>query len=190
MLYIIRHGKTDWNKLKKIQGRSDIPLNEEGRKMAEEAREEYKDIHFDVCYCSPMIRARETAEILLKGRDIPIIFDERLVEMGFGIYEGIQESFQIPDCPVNVFFWTPEKYTTPVEGGESLDELFARTGAFLNECVYPKLKEGKDVLIVGHGAMNSSIVCQVKNRPVSEFWAEGIPNCKLQTLIDTANRTN
>ena len=45
MLYIIRHGKTDWNKLKKIQGRSDIPLNEEGRKMAEEAREEgFNDI--------------------------------------------------------------------------------------------------------------------------------------------------
>ena len=188
MLYIMRHGKTDWNKRHKIQGRTDIPLNDEGRKMAEEAREEYKGIHFDVCYCSPMIRARETAEIFLKGRDIPIIFDERLVEMGFGIYEGIEESFSIPDCPINVFFFHPEQYTTPVEGGESVDELFARTGEFLKVCVYPKIEEGKDVLIVGHGAMNLSIVCQVKNRPLSEFWAEGIPNCKLQTLIDTTDR--
>ena len=185
----MRHGKTDWNNLKKIQGRTDIPLNEEGRKMAEEAREEYKDVHFDVCYCSPLIRAKETAEILLRDRDVPILFDDRLKEMSFGIYEGIQESFSIPDCPINVFFWHPEEYTTPVEGGESVDELFARTGEFLKECVYPKIKEGKDVLIVAHGATNSCIVCQVKNRERKDFWADGIPNCKIQTLIDTSDKT-
>lgn len=188
MLYIIRHGKTDWNNLHKIQGRTDIPLNEEGRKMAAEAAEEYKDVHFDVCYCSPMIRARETAEILLAGRDVPIIFDERLVEMGFGIYEGIENSFSIPDCPINAMFWTPELYNTPVEGGESMDELFERTGEFLRELALPQVKEGKDVLIVGHGATNSCIVCQVKNRQRKDFWAEGIPNCKLQTLIDTSGK--
>ena len=65
MLYIIRHGKTDWNVRHKMQGRTDIPLNEEGRQMAEAAREEYRDVHFDICFCSPLIRARETAEILL-----------------------------------------------------------------------------------------------------------------------------
>lgn len=81
MLYIMRHGRTDWNERHKLQGRTDIPLNANGRQMAEKAREEYADVHFDVCYCSPLIRARETAEIVLRGRDIPIIPDERLVEM-------------------------------------------------------------------------------------------------------------
>ena len=184
MLYIMRHGKTDWNNEHRIQGRTDIPLNDEGRKMAAEAAEEYKDVHFDVCYCSTLVRARETAELLLKGRDVPIIYDERLVEMSFGIYEGTANSFSIPDCPINVFFWTPERYTTPVEGGESVDELFARTGAFLNEVALPLVKEGKDVLIVAHGATNSCITCQVKGRERKDFWAEGIPNCKLQTLIE------
>ena len=51
MLYIMRHGKTDWNAMRKLQGRTDIPLNEEGRQMAEHARTEYADIHFDICYC-------------------------------------------------------------------------------------------------------------------------------------------
>lgn len=83
MLYIIRHGKTEWNAKRKLQGRTDIPLNDEGRLMAEKARDEYKDIHFDVCYCSPLIRAKETAEILMKGRNIPIITDDRLMEMCF-----------------------------------------------------------------------------------------------------------
>ena len=128
----MRHGKTDWNVLHKLQGRTDIPLNEEGRRMAEAAREQYKEINFDVCYCSSLIRARETAQIFLKGRDIPIICDDRLMEMSFGVYEGTENSFQIPDCPVNVLFKDPANYK-PVEGGESFEELFARTGEFLKE---------------------------------------------------------
>jgi len=182
MLYIIRHGKTDWNTLHKLQGRTDVPLNEEGRQMAEAARNEYWNIHFDVCFCSPLIRARETAEILLRGRDIPILTDGRLAEMSFGSYEGQENSFEIPDCPINVLFFSPEKYTSPPGGAESLDSLFARTGAFLQEKVDPLLKEGKDVLIVGHGAMNSSIVCRVRNLPRAQFWSAGIENCKLMKL--------
>ncbi|MGN0318517.1 MAG: histidine phosphatase family protein [Lachnospira sp.] len=183
MLYIMRHGKTDWNERKKLQGRTDIPLNEEGMAMAKAAADEYKDIHFDVCYCSPLKRAQQTAGLVLEGRNIPIITDDRLVEMSFGEYEGIENSFAIPDCPINVFFRNPEKYTTPVEGAESMDEMFKRTGEFLSQVVYPDLEQGKDILIVGHGAMNSSIVCQVKNLPLEKFWSEGIKNCKLMRLL-------
>ncbi|HQM01564.1 MAG TPA: histidine phosphatase family protein [Ruminococcus flavefaciens] len=183
MLYIMRHGRTDWNDLHKMQGRTDIPLNDCGREMAEKAREEYKDVNFDICYCSPLSRARETAEILLKDRDIPIIYDDRLLEMSFGIYEGTANSFKIPGCPINVLFQTPEKYTVPVEGGESFDELFARTGDFLRNSAEPLVNEGKDVLIIGHGAMNSSIVCQVMGLPIEKFWSQGIENCKLMKLM-------
>ncbi len=183
MLYIIRHGKTDWNVLHKLQGRTDIPLNEEGRQMAEEAREAYRNVHFDICFCSPLIRARETAEILLRDRNIPILTDDRLAEMCFGSYEGIENSFQIPDCPINVLFQAPEKYTDPPGGAESLDDLFARTGAFLRERVEPLLKESRDVLIVGHGAMNSSIISQIRHFPREQFWSAGIENCKLMKLL-------
>ncbi len=74
MLYIMRHGRTDWNDAYKLQGRTDIPLNDAGRRMAQEAAQCYREVSFDVCFCSPLIRARETAEIFLKGRDIPILF--------------------------------------------------------------------------------------------------------------------
>lgn len=181
-LYIMRHGRTDWNVLKKLQGRTDIPLNEEGRAMAENAREEYKNVHFDICYCSPLVRARETAQIVLRGRNIPIIFDDRLIEMSFGIYEGVENAYKNPDCPMINFFSAPENYV-PGKGGESFAELFARTGNFLHEVVEPKLAEGKDVLIVGHGAMNSSIICQVKKIPLANFWDAGIENCKLKKLL-------
>ncbi len=184
MIYIMRHGRTDWNATHKLQGRTDIPLNEEGREMARNAHEEYKDVRFDVCYCSPLSRARETAETVLEGRNVPIITDDRLAEMSFGIYEGIQDSFSIPDCPTNVLFFHPEQYITPVPEGESLAELIARTGEFLRDVALPLHKEGKAVLIVAHGGVNSSLWVQAKNIPIKDFWAEGIEQCKLKVLVE------
>ena len=183
MLYIMRHGRTDWNDRHKLQCRTDIPLNAEGRRMAENAAEEYRSVPLDVCWCSPLIRARETAEILLRGRDVPILTDDRLLELSFGSYEGLENSFSIPDCPVNVIFQAPEKYTASVGGAETFDELFARTGAFLREVIDPLMKEGKDVLIVGHGVMNLSIISQVRNLPRKDFWSTGIENCKMIRLL-------
>lgn len=183
MLYIMRHGRTDWNVRHKLQGRTDIPLNEEGRRMAEKAREEYRDVPLDICYSSPLVRARETAEIVLGGRGIPILTDDRLREMSFGEYEGTENSFSIPECPINVVFQKPEAYTQSVGGAETFDELFARTGEFLTEVIDPLMAWGKNVLIVGHGAMNLSIIGRIREIPISEFWSPGIENCKMIRLI-------
>lgn len=143
----------------------------------------YRDTHIDVCYCSPLIRAVETAEIVLRGREIPIITDVRLEEMGFGICEGTTDFQDNPDNPTYPLFAAPETYTTPVEGGESLEDLYARTGAFLKEVVEPGLRQGKDILIVGHGVMNASIVCQIKDIPVKDFWSVKMKNAELVRLL-------
>ena len=183
MLYIMRHGRTDWNDRHKLQGSTDIPLNAEGRRMAEEAAEQYRDIPLDVCFCSPLVRARETAEILLRGRDVPIRFDDRLREMYFGEYEGWENIFSNPDCPIRDLFLAPEKYVRSVGGAETFGELFARTGAFLREVALPLTAQGKDVLIVGHGAMNLSIISQIRHLPIEQFWSPGIENCRMVRLI-------
>ena len=86
-LYIIRHGETDWNKEKKIQGHTDIPLNEYGRHLAEETAEGMKDISMDLCFTSPLLRAKETAQIVLGDRGIPVIEEPRIMEIGFGSFE-------------------------------------------------------------------------------------------------------
>ncbi|MDO5340362.1 MAG: histidine phosphatase family protein [Eubacteriales bacterium] len=182
MLYIMRHGRTDWNVSHKLQGRTDIPLNDEGRMMAAEAGKRYADIHFDICYSSPLARAKETAEIFMRGRNVPVRTDDRLVEMGFGVYEGIENSFVIDDCPINTLFKKPEEYVT-VEGGESFEELFARTGEFIDNVVMPQVREGKDILIVGHGAMNCSIIAKFKNIPLKDFWDGMTDNCQVVKLI-------
>ncbi|MGI6699504.1 MAG: histidine phosphatase family protein [Christensenellales bacterium] len=178
----MRHGKTDWNALRKLQGRTDVPLNDEGRLMAKKASEEYKAVHFDVCYCSPLIRAVETARIVLHNRNIPIIQDERLREMSFGDYEGVENAFQNSDCPMHIIYQEPAKYIKSIGGAETFAQLFARTGAFLEEIIAPQLQEGKDILIVGHGAMNASVICQIKGLPIEEFWSAGLEQCKLLKL--------
>ena len=183
MVYIMRHGKTDWNEKHKLQGRTDIPLNEDGRLMAQTAREEYRDVHFDLCFSSPLKRAAETAEIFLRGRDVPIQTDERLLEMSFGVYEGLENCLQVPNCPINVIFKDPASYTGSVGGAETFEALFARADSFLSEMILPRERLGKDILIVGHGALNAAIVCRVKQLPLSEFWSSGLAQCKLMQLI-------
>ena len=183
MLYIMRHGRTAWNAAHRLQGKTDVPLSEEGRETAAEAGERYRDTHFDVCFCSPLIRARETAALLLWGRDVPIMEDARLEEMGFGICEGTSDFDKNPESPIYPLFHAPETYGTPAEGGESLAALFERTGAFLKEAVEPQLRQGKDVLIVGHGAMNASIICRIRNSPLKDLWSVKMKNVELLRLI-------
>ena len=80
-----------------------------------------------------------------------------------------------------MLFNHPESYV-PAENGESLEDLYLRTGTFLTEVVEPALEQGKDILIVGHGAMNLSIMCQVKHIPIEKFWSNRIENCELIQL--------
>lgn len=184
MLYIMRHSKTDWNNEHRLQGRTDTELNEEGRALAREAAETYKDIHIDVCFCSPMKRAVETADIVLSGRDIPVLYDDRLTEMSFGVCEGTVNLFSDANGPMKEFFFNPKAYKA-VEGGESIDEVMVRTKDFLDDKIYPLLEEDKDVLIVGHGAINSAITCRILyDCDLDHFWDKGAKNCHMMKLID------
>ena len=72
-LYIIRHGETSWNKQKKLQGQRDIMLNDAGIRLAELTGEGMKDIDFDLVISSPLIRAKQTAELVMAGRHLPMI---------------------------------------------------------------------------------------------------------------------
>ena len=83
-LYIIRHGETQWNKVKRLQGQTDIPLAEEGIRLARETGEGMKELPIDLVISSPLTRAVQTAQLLTEGRDVPILTDERIIEISFG----------------------------------------------------------------------------------------------------------
>ena len=76
----VRHGETDWNSQGKQQGKADIPLNEKGLQQAQKTAELLSNMEFDHVYCSPLMRARQTAQVICEGRKVPITYDERISE--------------------------------------------------------------------------------------------------------------
>ena len=109
-LYMIRHGETAWNKERKLQGHSDIPLNENGCALAEATGKALANISFDYVFSSPLTRAVQTAELVLNERKLPIQTDERIKEIGFGEYEGICMLDEFADPEFEKFFVAPEQY--------------------------------------------------------------------------------
>ena len=99
-ILLTRHGQTEWNLLKKVQGKADIELNDKGIQQAEITRDSLKEERIDLILCSPLKRARQTAEIINKGRNIRMIIDERVSERDFGEFEGMPNT----DCDL-VAFW-------------------------------------------------------------------------------------
>ncbi len=142
-LFLVRHGQTNWNIRKIAQGRTDIPLNETGIAQAEELRDKIKDRKFDVCFTSPLIRAKQTAEILVNGK-CPIIVDDLLMERSFGKFEGTSPSYEDWVMP-----WT-FGYNNDELQMEPLEHLFTRTKKFLEKvkATYP---DDARILVVSHG---------------------------------------
>lgn len=103
-IYIIRHGQTDANLRNELQGRRDVPLNEQGREQARRARAflDERGILFDRVYSSPLCRAVETARIV-SGGGVPVEKDDRLLEMDYGPYEGMD--LRKPAAEVIAFLW-------------------------------------------------------------------------------------
>lgn len=172
-LYIIRHGETDYNKKRLLQGQSDIPLNEYGRELAQITAKALSKMSFDKIYSSPLIRAFETAKILTGRNDI--ITDKRLMEISFGIGEGV-ESSTLGETFSN-FFFAPEKYIPP-ENGESYEELVERAKDFLEKEIYPLRNSNQNVLIVAHGAVNKALMLILKDLEIKDIWkGEFQKNC-------------
>lgn len=187
-LYIVRHGETDWNRARRVQGHSDIPLNEYGVHLAEQTAEGMKDIPLDLAYTSPLIRARQTAEILLAGREIPLLESEAIKELGFGAYEGMccSGEHKAPESEAFKCFFTDTGNYVPAEGGESIQALMDRTGNFLKElCADTSLSE-RQILVSTHGAAMTALLNHIRgNFDIADFWKWQVPaNCAV-TIVET-----
>lgn len=180
-IYIIRHGETVWNAKNLLQGSTDIELNEYGRAVAGETGENLEDVHFDKIYSSPLIRAYETACLIRGHRNIPIIRDERLKELCFGINEGkdFKKLLEDENSPFHYFFKQPDQYRAP-EHGETLEHICERAAEFMTEVIEPQVKNLERVMIVAHGAMNKALMCHIKQHDIAKFWSGGLQkNCNV-----------
>ena len=165
MIYFIRHGQTDWNKLKVMQGQVDIPLNENGINQAKEVGKNLQGITFDYVYCSPFLRARQTLENL--GIEIDsekISFDERLKERSYGDFEGKpRDSFDYDKCWYHSLSLTTGNI-------EPVNKFFDRVANLIKEI--EKQHKGKNVLIVAHAGISRAFKFYfdgLKDEDISSF---------------------
>ncbi len=207
-IYLIRHGETDLNKQKILQGRIDFELNAYGRELARITGRALREVPFDAVYTSPLKRAKETALLLigenLRTEQIPVIEEARIQEISFGEFEGKcygKEGYNISDETFLNFFQNPAEYRIP-KGGESFQEVIDRTGEFLQELLKSRGEtseaggkendaDGKEsgagertILISTHGCALKALLANVRNTPVAQFWGEGVhKNCGV-TILD------
>ncbi len=164
-LVLLRHGQTDWNLAHRYQGLTDISLNETGEQQAREANKLMHTFHFDAVYCSDLDRAKTTARLAL--RDVfpfeNIIYDRRLRERSFGIYEGgPYDKDKMPQNYVDAMKSDPEKFSFPE--GESLLDVEKRIRPFYYEIL--EKHPNDTVLLVAHGSLLSIIQFIADNEPV------------------------
>lgn len=169
-LYYCRHGQTDWNIQGLVQGRVNIPLNEIGIQQAQEAREHLKDLPIDLAFCSPIGRTMQTADIILKGRNIPLQEDPRLLEFYYGIYEG--KSIKDEE-----FLARRKAHFKRVKGAESYFDVAYRVYSFLHEIEekYPD----KNVLVIAHGGLSRVVQSYFFDMENEEFETFRIGNCEI-----------
>lgn len=188
-MYIIRHGQTPWNARKCLQGRSDVDLNENGIYLAELTGKALRDVTFDMAFTSPLIRAKHTAQCILAGREVPIIEDERLIEISFGIYEGrcyAEENRQVPQQWIENFFHAPQDYVA-APGGESLDDVEKRTRDFMEDICSRKELQDKTILVSTHGCALRGLLNSIRESNREDYWHGGVSkNCAVS--IVTCNR--
>lgn len=168
MLYIVRHGQTEFNLSQKLQGTCNSNLTELGVSEAKLLAEKLRAVDFAKCYSSSLGRAVDTAKILIEGRDIPHQTDDRMVEMSFGSWEGKEKETLLEVWPdaYRIFFEAPEKYVP--EDGETYQHVFERARS-----VMPMLIEearDKNILLVSHGVWIKVFITAAKNKSIADLW--------------------
>lgn len=173
MIFVIRHGQTNWNIEGKTQGSIETELNKIGIEQAKSAKSELLNIKLDVVLCSPRNRCKTTAKIICEGRNIPIIEIEELKERGFGEFEGKQKDIDYDW----VEFWNLET-NKQYEQAENVRDFYNRVSDVIEKIKMNYV--GKNVLIVTHSGVCAMIYCCLNNlKPDGKLIIPGIKNCEI-----------
>lgn len=156
-ILLTRHGQTDWNVEGKVQGRADIELNEKGLEQAIQTSKILAEEEIDLIICSPLKRTKQTADIINIDRNIPIIYDDSIIERDFGEFEGLnKKNFDFEG------YWSYNQ-NNKYERAENIKDFFDRVYSFLDKIK----KEYNDmkILIVAHGGISIPINCYFNGIP-------------------------
>ena len=170
ILGLLRHGQTDWNIDLRLQGSSDIPLNETGRNQAAVVGATFSREDWDVIIASPLSRARDTAQIVAQQLNMPVVIVPELVERSFGVAEGFSHSEWRKMYEANEH----------IEGLESLEDLRSRCELLLQ--LVATEYDGLRVLAISHGALIRKVLRIVSNNQIPQD-GDRLGNVSLNKLV-------
>lgn len=156
-LLLVRHGQTDWNPAQRVMGRSDISINEIGKKQSQHLSSWLRDIEIHAVYSSPVRRALETAEIIIKERNgLKIVEEPGVAEIDYGDWVGmtfaeVEEKY---NKQYNDYRFRPSHMKIP--GGEAVVDVQKRAVAAIEKI--RKKHEGQRVLVVSHADVTKAIL--------------------------------
>ncbi|MHC1790883.1 histidine phosphatase family protein [Solidesulfovibrio sp.] len=177
-LFLLRHGAIAQYEPRRFIGQTDHPLTEEGRRQAELWREALAGVPFEAVAVSDLCRCRETAAIILRGREGDIRCDPRLREIALGEFEGLTVddvqarfpgAYERRGCDIAGF--------RPV-GGESFADVQTRAVAAVSELAHLC----GNVLVVAHGGVNRAILCHALGLDLAHLFRLGQDYCRLNLL--------
>jgi len=168
IIYLARHGETEWNKEKIFRGTIDIPLSEQGKKEAVALAEYLKEEQIQFIYSSPLLRAKQTARALAEKFDLEVKIEPGVIDLNFGSWQGksIEQVKELDPEGFELWEKSPEKIIFP--GGESLAQARARAMEAL-ERIAENHPEEKGV-VVSHRVICKLVVLSALGADESGFW--------------------
>jgi alpha-ribazole phosphatase/probable phosphoglycerate mutase len=176
-IWLVRHGETDWNVAWRIQGHTDIPLNEHGREQARQLADTLAAEKFDALYASDLGRAQETARILGAAVHLPVQTEPLLREICHGEWEG-KIADQDIDVQLGMLYADPQNAHAP--GGETLQQVAERTARALDDI--SSRHSGERILLVSHGVSLATIICQAEKIPLTQARRVRPENCAARVV--------
>lgn len=174
MIYLVRHGQTVANKEELYVGISESELTEEGRWQHSAAASKLQDIEINKVISSPRKRCMLLANEICKGRDIKINIDDRIAEIDFGIFEGLSHIDIQKKHPKLWKSWLESNGKFAIPDGERVDDFDARVMEFADEVI--ELGEDDNVVVVTHGGIIMSLICNLLNQSIDDKWRYKVEN--------------
>ncbi|MBC8944938.1 MULTISPECIES: 2,3-diphosphoglycerate-dependent phosphoglycerate mutase GpmB [Xenorhabdus] len=179
-VYLVRHGETEWNVARRIQGQSDSPLTEIGRRQALLVAQRVQSENITHVITSDLGRTRETAEIIAKACDCEVILEPRLREINMGILENRELSSLTQEeesWRKSLVDGTPNGR---IPKGESMNEVCSRMRAALESCL--DLPAGSRPLLVSHGMALVSLIFSILGLPANSERRLRLRNCSISRV--------
>lgn len=181
-IHLIRHGETNWNKEKRVQGHSESTLTRLGQQQAKELAATLQQYPITKVYCSSSIRTRQTSDLLFADRVVDSHFDDNLREIFLGPWEGkLQSEIRTLFPQQFEHFWhAPHKFAQA--GAESFEDVQQRGLTMLKKILSEQREQ--EIAIVSHGVLIKSLLCHLENRPIAQLWEPPIMhNCSHSIIV-------